>query len=129
MFDSIRVLLVDDSQTFLRHTSRFLERQAGIAVIGMTTSPEDSIHLAAELRPDVVVTDLSMPGMSGIELIPQLRELLPDARLVVLTWNDLNHYRAAALDAGADDYVRKDNVVDALPIAIRGDAVLGHAAN
>src|SRR5690625_5427797 len=89
MTEGLRVLLIDDSQTFLRHTARFLERQAGIIVAGMTTSPRNSLSLAGELRPDVVVTDLSMPEMSGIELIPRLRVVLPLARLVVLTWNDL----------------------------------------
>src|SRR5690625_1730518 len=100
MTEGLRVLLIDDSQTFLRHTARFLERQAGIIVVGMTTSPRNSLSLAGELRPDVVVTDLSMPEMSGIELIPRLRVVLPLARLVVLTWNDLPYYREAAINAG-----------------------------
>lgn len=127
MTEGLRVLLIDDSQTFLRHTARFLERQAGIIVAGMTTSPRNSLSLARELRPDVVVTDLSMPEMSGIELIPRLRVALPLARLVVLTWNDLPYYREAAINAGADEFVRKESVVQALVAAIKGDAVLGNA--
>ena len=127
MTEGLRVLLIDDSQTFLRHTARFLGRQAGIIVAGMTTSPRNSLSLAGELRPDVVVTDLSMPEMSGIELIPRLRVVLPLARLVVLTWNDLPYYREAAITAGADEFVRKESVVQALVAAIKGDAVLGNA--
>lgn len=116
-----RVLLVDDNRIFLRHATRFLSRQQDVVVEAVATTPSEALTAARKHRPDVIVTDISMPEMDGITLLPRLRDALPAARLVVLTMHDEQDYRRAALEAGANAFVRKTDLVDRLLPAIRGN--------
>jgi two-component system, NarL family, response regulator DegU len=115
-----KVLLVDNNQLFLRHVRRFLNRIEDVVVVEATTSPSEAIDIARRDSPDVCIIDITMPEMSGIDLIPKLKELLPSTRVIVLTSHDDPSYRAAARAANADAYVLKDRIGEDLIDAIHG---------
>ena len=115
----ISVLLVDDNPAFLRIATRFLQQHDDVAVVGAAGGGEEALALAQDLQPDIVVIDLAMPGLSGLETIPRLRAVLPEVGIIALTVLDTNGYREAALSASANDFVPKVNLdTDLLP-AIR----------
>lgn len=103
------VLLVDDNPIFLRILARFLEEHSGhaVCVVGSVDAGEKALRIAPSLRPEVVLTDLAMPKMHGLDLIPRLRASLPDAVIIALTLMDPQSYREAVLAAGADAFVSK----------------------
>jgi len=115
----ISVLLVDDNPTFLRILGDFLGEEEDILVVGMARSGEEALVKAKELRPQVILLDLAMPGLNGFNTIPRLRSMMPDVRIIALTVLDANGYREAALTAGADDFVAKANLNTHLVPAIR----------
>ena len=105
----ISVLIADDNPTFLRIVTRFLEEQSRktVSVVATARGGEEALAQAEALRPQVVLIDLNMPGLSGLEAIPRLRRALPDAGIIAVTLLDTDGYRQAALAAGADDFVSK----------------------
>jgi len=103
----ISVLLVDDNPAFLRIATRFLEEHEDVVVVGAAGGGEEALALAEDLQPDIVLIDLAMPGLSGLETIPHLRAVLPGVGIIALTMLDTNSYWQAALAAGADDFVPK----------------------
>jgi DNA-binding NarL/FixJ family response regulator len=115
----ISVLLVDDNPRFLRIATRFLQEHDDVVVVGAAGGGEEALTLAQELQPDIVLIDLAMPGLSGLETIPRLQAMLPKVGIIALTVLDTDSYRQAALAAGADDFVPKPGLnTDLLP-AIR----------
>jgi len=117
--DLISVLLVDDNPTFLRILRDFLSEEEDILVVGTARSGEEALVKAKELRPQVILLDLAMPGLNGFNTAPRLRSMMPDVGIIALTVLDANGYREAAVTAGADDYVAKASLnADLLP-AIR----------
>jgi len=122
----ISVLLVDDNPTFLRIAARFLQSQEGVVVVGTASGGKESLVKAKELQPQVILLDLAMPDLPGLEAIPRLRDMLPEAGIIALTLLDTKGYRQAALAAGADDFIPKVALnTDLLP-AIRRVAQTGH---
>jgi DNA-binding response OmpR family regulator len=119
--ESISVLLVDDNTTFLRVTTQFLQAQhdANMVVIGTANRGEDALEQVESLRPQVILIDLAMPGMPGLETIPHLRRMMPDVGIIALTMMDTRSFRQAALDAGADEFIPKASMRTALLPAIR----------
>ena len=110
----IRTLLVDDHPFFLRVLRRFLESH--VAVVGAATNGEECLTEVTRLQPQLIVLDLSMPGLSGLDLIPRLREAVPETRVVILTLHDTEADRRAALEAGAQGFVSKARLfADLLP--------------
>lgn len=102
-----RVLLVDDSSDIRLLLRRMLKRSSSFDVVGEAGDGREAIVLATALQPDVVVLDLAMPLMDGLEALPQLRSRLPLAKIVVLSGFDEGRTERAALDAGADAYMEK----------------------
>jgi DNA-binding NarL/FixJ family response regulator len=115
----ISVLLVDDNPRFLRIATRFLQEHDDVVVVGAAGGGEEALTLAQDLQPDIVLIDLAMPGLSGLETIPRLRAVLPEVGIIALTVLDTNSYRQAALAAGADDFVPKASLSTELLPAIR----------
>lgn len=117
----ISVLLVDDNPTFRRIATRFLEESSGheVAVVGSAAGGEEALVEAARLRPHVVLMDLRMPGVGGLDTIPRLKGVLPEAAIVVLTLYDTEGYRQASLQVGADEFVCKARMHSDLLPAIR----------
>jgi DNA-binding NarL/FixJ family response regulator len=126
--DTVRVLLVDD-QELVRYGLRLvLEASAGLTVVGEAGDGLQAIGAAERLRPDVVLMDVRMPGMSGIDATRRITTLVPEARVLVLTTYDLDDAAFGALDAGAAGFLLKDTRPDDLVAAIHavasGDAVV-----
>ncbi|PNE41688.1 response regulator [Streptomyces noursei] len=116
---TIRVLLVDDHQVVRRGLRTFLEVQDDIEVVGEASDGAEGIAAAEQLRPDVVLMDIKMPGMDGIEALRQLRTLDNPAKVLVVTSFTEQRTVIPALRAGAAGYVYKDIDPDALAGAIR----------
>ncbi|MFF0753899.1 response regulator [Streptomyces sp. NPDC004267] len=115
----MRVLLVDDHQVVRRGLRTFLEVQDDIEVVGEASDGAEGVARAEELRPDVVLMDVKMPGTDGIEALKRLRELGNPARVLVVTSFTEQRTVVPALRAGASGYVYKDIDPDALAGAIR----------
>ncbi|MFD4247820.1 response regulator [Streptomyces sp. NPDC058525] len=115
----IRVLLVDDHQVVRRGLRTFLEVQEDIEVVGEASDGEEGIARAEELRPDVILMDIKMPGTDGIEALRRLRGLANPARVLIVTSFTEQRTVVPALRAGAAGYVYKDIDPDALAGAIR----------
>ncbi|MCQ8194860.1 response regulator [Streptomyces rugosispiralis] len=115
----IRVLLVDDHQVVRRGLRTFLQVQDDIEVVGEASDGEEGVARAEELRPDVVLMDVKMPGLDGIEALRVLRDLDNPARVLVVTSFTEKRTVVPALRAGAAGYVYKDVDPEALARAIR----------
>ncbi|MFE2185985.1 response regulator [Streptomyces sp. NPDC059455] len=115
----IRVLLVDDHQVVRRGLRTFLQVQDDIEVVGEASDGEEGVARAEELRPDVVLMDVKMPGLDGIEALRILRDLDNPARVLVVTSFTEKRTVVPALRAGAAGYVYKDVDPEALARAIR----------
>jgi DNA-binding NarL/FixJ family response regulator len=125
---TIRLLLVDD-QALIRTGFRMIFEETGdIDIVGEAPDGAEAVRLAAELRPDVTLMDVRMPGVDGIEATRRIVARDPAARVLILTTFDLDEYAFAALRAGASGFVLKDVPIDELARAIRsvanGDAVV-----
>ncbi|WP_018545888.1 response regulator [Streptomyces sp. LaPpAH-108] len=119
MADPIKVLLVDDHQVVRRGLRTFLEVQDDIEVVGEAADGAEGVALAEELRPEIVLMDVKMPGTDGIEALRRLRELDNPARVLIVTSFTERRTVVPALRAGAAGYVYKDVDPDALAAAIR----------
>ena len=119
--DPVSVLLVDDNPTFLAILKRFLEQQHSheVVILGMAGGGAEALIQAEKLRPNVVLMDLAMPGLSGLEAIPRLRAAMPGIGIIALTLLDPNGYRPPALAAGADVFVSKSTLSTDLLLTIR----------
>ena len=118
----IRVLLVDDHALLRAGMARLLDLADGVTVVGSAGSGAEGLELAAALHPDVVLMDLSMPGMSGVEATRRLLAARPDTAVVVLTSFADPDLVIDALDAGAIGYLLKDAEPDGLVGAVRAAA-------
>src|SRR5215813_4703885 len=128
MVEYINILLVDDHSVVRQGVRAFLEAQPDLVVIGEAASGEEAIQLVAERAPDVVLMDLSMPGMSGIEAIRQIKKISPRSQIVVLTSFQEDEYVFPTLRAGALSYLMKDiqarDLASTIRRAHRGESVL-----
>lgn len=115
----IRVLVVDDHQVVRRGLRTFLEVQPDIEVVGEAADGEQGVERAGELAPDVILMDVRMPGVDGIEALRRLRDNGSKARVLVVTSFTEQRTVVPALRAGAAGYVYKDVDPDALAGAIR----------
>jgi two-component system NarL family response regulator len=109
-----RILLVDDHQMVRQGLRAILEKDGSLSVVGEASGGREAIELARRCRPDVIVMDVAMGDMNGIEATRQIRSLVPSARIVALSSHSDRRYVKAILDAGASGYVLKANAYDQL---------------
>ncbi|WP_405616912.1 response regulator [Streptomyces sp. NBC_00076] len=125
---TIRVLIADDQQMVRQGFTVLLNTQPDIEVIGQAVDGLDAIAQVAELVPDVVLMDIRMPELGGIEATRRITDERPDIKVLVLTTFDLDEYVYEALRAGASGFLLKDASADQLAEAVRvvaaGDALL-----
>jgi two-component system NarL family response regulator len=117
--ERIRVLLVDDHALFRRGLLLVLESEDGIEVVGEAEDGEEAIRKAEELAPDVVLMDVRMPRVSGIEATQRLAESLPTTRIIVLTVSDEEDDLYEAIKAGATGYLLKEISIEEVADAVR----------
>ena len=120
---AIRTLVVDDHADFRRRLKEFLASEPEIEVVGEAGDAQEAILKARELQPDLVLMDVRMPGINGISATRQLKDEMPELKVLMLSLYDIDEYRKAALDSGASGYVVKIKLVQELIPAIR--AVFG----
>jgi NarL family two-component system response regulator LiaR len=125
---TIRVLLADDHVLVREGTKGLLEREQDIQVVAEAGDGEEAVRFAAETRPDVVLIDIAMPKLNGIEATKQIKELAPTTAVLVLTAYDDDAYVFALLEAGAAGYllknVRTRDLVEAVRATHAGESVL-----
>src|SRR6266536_10798 len=128
MADNISLLITDDHALVRQGICAFLELQPDLTVIGEADSGEAAVRMAAELAPDVVLMDLVMPGIGGVEATRQVKQVSPHSQIIVLTSYHDDEYIFPALRAGALSYVLKDvgpdELADTIRMAARGESVL-----
>lgn len=121
----IRLLLVDDHEVVRTGLRMLLEDQAEINIIGEASTGEEAIKLAGELLPDVIVMDITLPDINGIEATRLIKETQPTIAVVALTIHDDEHYFFEMLRAGASGYVPKraapDDLINAIRAATAGE--------
>ncbi|MEV7361042.1 response regulator [Streptomyces sp. NPDC059687] len=125
---TVRVLIADDQMMVRQGFTVLLNARPGIEVVGQAVDGEEAVAMVAELAPDVVLMDIRMPGLGGIEATRRITADAPHPRVLVLTTFDLDEYVYDALRAGASGFLLKDASADQLAEAVRvvaaGDALL-----
>jgi two-component system, NarL family, nitrate/nitrite response regulator NarL len=117
--DRTRILLVDDHPMMRRGLRDLLELEPDLEPVGDAGSGPDALKLAEELNPDLILLDLNMPGMDGLETLKRLRDAGEDARIVMFTVSDDQSHVLEALRNGADGYLLKDMDAEQLVAQIR----------
>lgn len=113
-----RIVLVDDNDAILSALQRYLGLYDDFEVAGTTNTANTAYDLVEIVQPDLVITDLEMPGINGLELTVQLRQSYPDLGIIMLTASETPAYREKALAAGADAFVGKSASLNNLVSAI-----------
>ena len=129
MEDTIRVLIADDHPLFREGMRGRLDRVADVAVVGEAASGEEAVELAKELEPHVVLMDIKMPGLNGIEATREILRATPQMGVLVFTMFEDDDSVFAAMRAGAKGYLLKDSggegVLNAIRAVASGEAVFG----
>jgi DNA-binding NarL/FixJ family response regulator len=116
----IRTLIVDDDASFRRYVKETLASEPDIEIVGEAADGQEAILKARELEPDLVLMDVRMPGTNGINATRQLKDEIPEIKVIIVSIFDLEEYREAAMASGASGYVVKKSLVEELVPAIRG---------
>ncbi|MCQ3937875.1 MAG: DNA-binding response regulator [Chloroflexi bacterium] len=126
--EQVRVLLVDDHALFREGLAGIIGSQPDMQVVGEASDGLEAFVKAQELKPDLILMDVQMPGMDGIEAVRQIRHILPEAVMVMLTVRDDDDKLFEALKNGAQGYLLKDirsqSLLDMLRGALHGEAAL-----
>jgi len=115
----ISLVLADDHAVVRSGTRELLEQQPDLKIVGEASNGEEAVRMANELQPDVMVMDVRMPKMSGVEATRRIKSENPDVKVLVLTAHDDDEYVFALLQAGANGYLLKTAEIDELVRAIR----------
>ena len=119
MQSSHEIMIIDDHTMFRAGIRALLETQDNIQIVAEAADGLDGLHQATKMRPHLIITDLSMPNLNGTEAIAAIKKRIPNAKILVLTVHKVEEYIHAALKAGADGYILKDDSQDDLINAIQ----------
>jgi DNA-binding NarL/FixJ family response regulator len=122
---AIRILLADDHAVLRAGLRLLLSSQDGFRIVGEASTGTETLSLAERLQPDLILLDLSMPALGGLDALPALRRLSPDTRILILTMHDDPQYLRQALKSGAAGYVLKKaadiELISAVHAVMRGE--------
>ena len=113
-----RVLLADDHALVRAGIRALLSTIEGVEVIAEAGDGREALQLIRELQPDIALLDITMPGLSGLEVLEESKKQLPDLRVIILTVHDAGEYAMLALRGGADGYLPKSAAANELQLAI-----------
>jgi len=116
---SIRILIADDHGVMRAGLRAVLEDELDLQIVGEATNGEEALHLASQLQPDIILLDIGMPGIDGIEVTRRLRRLSPQTQALILTVYEDERLLSEAIQAGASGYVIKRALEEELLSAIR----------
>jgi len=126
--DRITILLADDHVLVREGTRQLLENERDMAVVGEAGDGEEAVSLTANLHPDVVIMDIAMPKLNGIEATKRIKAIHPDSSILILSAYDDDQYVFALLEAGAAGYLLKDvpsqQLVEAIRAVNAGESIL-----
>lgn len=111
----LQILLADDNEPFRRRVRNLMDKLPDVELLGEAATGEEVVRLARELKPDIVVTDVLMPRLNGIEATRRIKREFPAIEVIALSMHGDDGFRNAMLDAGASTYLLKDNVLHELP--------------
>ena len=117
--EKIRVLLADDHPSFREGLERLLREEADVEVVGQASDGQEAVDMARNLHPDVVILDVSMPKLNGVEATKQIKEACPETSILILSAYDNNPYVLSAIEYGADGYLLKSARYQEVITAIR----------
>ena len=117
--NSLTVILADDHHVVRQGLIKLLETEPGISIVGDAENGQQAIQLTRQLHPDILVVDLMMPGINGIEVTRQVSKISPQTKTIILSMYGNESYVIEAFHAGAKAYVLKEATVDELVVAIR----------
>ncbi len=106
----MRVVLVDDNENFLETLSRYVKTFPKVEVAGKAGTGEEAVEMCRELKPDLVLMDVKMPGLNGFETARKLKLLDNPPRILLLSFNDNPEYRIESINSGADGYLAKSEI-------------------
>ena len=115
----LRILIADDHGLVRRGAREVLNSRQGWRVVGEAAKGREALQMVIDLKPDVAVIDLGMPDLDGIEVTRQVREAVPETKVLVLTMHDSDQMVRRALEAGAHGYLLKSDLTDSLPKAVK----------
>lgn len=118
----MRVLLVDDNEPFRRRVRNIINKLPGFELLAEARDGAQAVRLDKELQPDIIITDVLMPQLNGIEATTRIKNQSPDVAVIALSMHGDDGFRRAMLNAGALTYLLKDNVRHELPKALRSIA-------
>ena len=128
MLERIKVLIADDHALLRQGLCRILELEEDIEVVAQAADGEEAVALAKELHPDVILMDINMPGLNGLEATRMIKKVAPESKVLVLTIHDDDEYVFKVIQAGAGGYVLKDvdpsNLAEAIRTVNQGHAYL-----
>jgi two-component system, NarL family, response regulator LiaR len=126
--DKIKVLLADDHVIVREGTKELVQRQPDMEVVAEASDGVEAVELSRLYRPDVIVMDIAMPNMNGIEATKQIKKILPSTAVLILTAYDSDQYIMALLEAGAAGYllknVRGNQLIEAIRAVFSGESIL-----
>ena len=124
----IRILLAEDHVVVRQGIRRFLDRESDLEVVGEASDGEEAIQLAARFKPDVLVMDIAMPKLNGVDATRKVKEICPATAVLALTAYDYDQYIFALMEAGAAGYLLKDvngqELIEGIRAVNKGDSVL-----
>ncbi len=115
---AVRVLIADDNPEFRRILKHVLQDEAQAILVGEAEDGEEAFKLAQQLLPQVILMDMDMPKLNGLEATRQIKSLRPEAKVIILGVHDEAAYRRAATECGANGFVLKKSLLRELPSAI-----------
>ncbi|MFO7685430.1 MAG: response regulator transcription factor [Desulfobacterales bacterium] len=128
MSEPVRILIADDHTIVRQGLARLLEEQADLKVVGEATNGQTAVEQALALKPDIVIMDIAMPRMNGIEAAKRIRKQLPKTKILILSMYSHEHYIHDLLETGVSGYLLKDSsgrdIIKAIRSAMKNETFL-----